>query len=277
VPKDPAVKKLGVWLRQTREAKGNTLEEAEASTRILARFLEILEAGNFAALPGGEVQARGFLRIYARYLDLPPDEVLARYIAEVHKAEDSEAVSAQALPLDHSSSNSTSFQQDFATYASSRWISMETILVVGAVLIVLLAIVAAVSYFMSRNLNARSVAAITATAPSETAPPSTATPTLHTPTPTFPTNPAGNVTLTLKATEHVWVRVKRDARTVFEQMMAPEQTETWTGREEIVVETGNGAGLQVAVNRQPQGTLCERGQVCSRAWGPSGEITTPGP
>jgi hypothetical protein len=149
---------------------------------------------------------------------------------------------------------------------------METILVVGVILIILLAIVAAVSYFLSRNLNAQSAAAITATAPLETALPPTATPTLFTPTPTFPANPAGNVMLTLKATEHVWVRVKRDGRTVFEELMTAEQTETWVGREEIVVETGNGAGLQVEVNRQPQGTMCGRGESCSRAWGPSGEI-----
>ncbi len=271
------MEKLGVWLRQTREARGSTLEEVEASTRILAHFLETLEAGNFAAIPGGEVQARGFLRIYARYLDLSTDEVLARYNAEVHKAESPETVSVQTLPPDRSNSGSTSFQQDFATYASSRWISMETILLVGAILIVLLATVAAVSYFMSRNLNVPSAAAITTTVPSETVTPPTATPTLFTPTPTFPANPAGNVVLTLKATEHVWVRVKRDGRTVFEKMMTPEQTETWTGREEIVVETGNGAGLQVEVNRQSQGTMCERGESCSRAWGPNGEKPTPAP
>ena len=268
------MEKLGVWLRQTREAKGSTLEEAEASTRILAHFLETLEAGNFAALPGGEVQARGFLRIYARYLDLPLDEVQARYNAETHKTESPEAVSAQKLPPDRSSGSSASFQQDFSTYASSRWISMETILVVGVILIVLLAVVAATSYILSRNLNEQASASITATVPAETAPPPTATPILFTPTPTFPVNPAGNVVLTLTATEHVWVRVKRDARTVFEQMMDPGQTETWTGREEIAVETGNGGGLQVEVNRQPQGTMCGQGQACSRAWGPSGEITT---
>ncbi|MCK4473457.1 MAG: helix-turn-helix domain-containing protein, partial [Anaerolineae bacterium] len=47
---------LGVWLRQTREARGDTLQDTEAATRIRVRFLEMLEAGDFAALPGGEVQ-----------------------------------------------------------------------------------------------------------------------------------------------------------------------------------------------------------------------------
>ena len=78
---------LGVWLRQTREAKGSTLEEAEIATCIRPRFLEALEASDFSAFPGGEVQVRGFLRIYARYLDLSPDEVLARYDTEKHGAQ----------------------------------------------------------------------------------------------------------------------------------------------------------------------------------------------
>ena len=78
---------LGLWLRQTREATGSTLEEAEIATCIRPRFLEALEASDFSAFPGGEVQVRGFLRIYARYLDLSPDEVLARYDIERHGAQ----------------------------------------------------------------------------------------------------------------------------------------------------------------------------------------------
>ena len=68
---------LGAWLCRTREAKESTLEEAESATRIRARFLEALEKGDLAAFPGGDVQIRGFLRIYAHYLDLPLDEVLS--------------------------------------------------------------------------------------------------------------------------------------------------------------------------------------------------------
>jgi hypothetical protein len=83
------------------------------------------------------------------------------------------------------------------------------------------------------------------------------------------------VTLMLEATEHVWVRVLTDGQTVFGGLMAPGQIASWSGQETIVVETGNGAGLQVTVNGQPQGAMGGRGQVCARAWGPGGEITAP--
>ena len=52
---------LGVWLRQTREAQGSSLEEVEAETRIRPRFLEALEQGDYGVFPGGTVQIRGFL------------------------------------------------------------------------------------------------------------------------------------------------------------------------------------------------------------------------
>jgi len=70
---------VGQWLRETREGKGISLAEVEEVTRIRQKFLAALEADDYAALPG-EVYVRGFLRNYATFLGLNPDEVLARYL-----------------------------------------------------------------------------------------------------------------------------------------------------------------------------------------------------
>jgi hypothetical protein len=104
---------------------------------------------------------------------------------------------------------------------------------------------------------------------------STQTPVPLTVVPTFPVDPEGYVMLTLQATEHVWVRVTVDGMTAFEGMLAPGQAETWSGKEEVAVETGNGAGLQVTVNGQLQGTMCGRAEACVRGWGPTGEVGVP--
>src|SRR5579871_2819119 len=69
---------LGQELRAAREARDLTLDEAERQTRIRAKHLDSLEQGNYAALPTA-VQARGFLRNYARFLGLDADEMVARY------------------------------------------------------------------------------------------------------------------------------------------------------------------------------------------------------
>lgn len=151
------MEKLGRWLREARKAKGTTLEEAEKATRIRARFLELLEAGDFAAFPGGDVQLRGFLRIYARYLDLSPEEVLGRYSAEVYDSQTPtpatalvEAQSESPEPSDDLTS--IRFQPRDIPVSSSlpRWMSVETVLIVGILLTVLLAVLALVSYVVNQ-------------------------------------------------------------------------------------------------------------------------------
>jgi hypothetical protein len=158
-------------------------------------------------------------------------------------------------------------------------VNLTTLVVVGAAIITLLATIVAGSYFAIRNADEQTTtaAAATPTAPGRGGvwPTATAIPTLLTVTPTFPVNPDGSVTLTLEASEHVWTRVTVDGLTVFEGMLPPEQIETWSGQQVISVDTGNGDGLSVTVNGQLQGTMCGRAEVCSRAWGPTGEIVVP--
>ena len=68
---------LGLLLRQTRESKELTLSDVEARVRIRQRYLAALEAGEWDQLPN-EVVGRGFFRIYARFLDLNADDLLAK-------------------------------------------------------------------------------------------------------------------------------------------------------------------------------------------------------
>ena len=273
---------LGVWLRQTREARGDTLQDTEAATHIRVRFLGMLEAGDFAALPGGEVQVRGFLLIYARYLGLSPDEVLARCDAEVRGVEAIVPATApaetQTAPSARLASGPVTFEPRDIPVSTSRprWMSLGTLMTVGVALIILIAVVTAVWYFAGRGADERAAVTAVVTAPAEAVLPMlTETPALPTSTPAFVASPEGGVTLTLEATEHVWVRVLTGGQTAFEELMAPGQVESWSDQEMVIVDTGNGAGLLVTVNRQSQGTMCGRGQVCTRAWGPGGEVSVP--
>lgn len=71
---------VGEHLRQLREAKRMSLAEVSRETRVPIASVERIEADRFDELPG-EVFVRGFLRAYAKALDVPADEVLARYTA----------------------------------------------------------------------------------------------------------------------------------------------------------------------------------------------------
>jgi cytoskeletal protein RodZ len=68
-------------LTTARERKGVDVYRAERDTKIRARYLGALEAGDYAELPGA-VYTKGFLRNYALYLGLDPDDVVRQWRRE---------------------------------------------------------------------------------------------------------------------------------------------------------------------------------------------------
>jgi hypothetical protein len=69
---------LGRILTEERTARGVSLEQAERDTRIARRYLLALEEEQWDEFPA-RAQARGFLRLYAQYLELDPAEMLALF------------------------------------------------------------------------------------------------------------------------------------------------------------------------------------------------------
>jgi len=80
VTADPAPT-LPERLYAARERKGVDLYRAERDTKIRARYLGALERGDYKELPGA-VYTKGFLRNYALYLGLDPDDVLGQWRRE---------------------------------------------------------------------------------------------------------------------------------------------------------------------------------------------------
>lgn len=68
-------------LYAARERKGVDLYRAERDTKIRARYLAALERGDYKELPGA-VYTKGFLRNYALYLGLDPEDVLRQWKRE---------------------------------------------------------------------------------------------------------------------------------------------------------------------------------------------------
>jgi cytoskeletal protein RodZ len=69
---------LAERLFAARERKGVDLNRAERDTKIRARYLAALERGDYRELPGA-VYTKGFLRNYAVYLRLDPDDVIGQW------------------------------------------------------------------------------------------------------------------------------------------------------------------------------------------------------
>ncbi|HJT63377.1 MAG TPA: helix-turn-helix transcriptional regulator, partial [Candidatus Limnocylindria bacterium] len=81
-----ASRTLGQTLRAAREGKRWDIARAERETRIRARYLVALEAGDYRDLPD-PVYTRGFVRNYAQYLGLDPNWCLDLYRLETHPGE----------------------------------------------------------------------------------------------------------------------------------------------------------------------------------------------
>ncbi len=68
---------IGQQLKAARIARNLSLEKVTQATHIKPRLLAALEADDFESLPS-PVQARAFLRLYAEFLGLSLDEIIAR-------------------------------------------------------------------------------------------------------------------------------------------------------------------------------------------------------
>jgi hypothetical protein len=81
-----------------RERKGVDLFRAERDTKIRARYLAALERGDYRDLPGA-VYTKGFLRNYALYLGLDPDEIINQWRRERADIREPQAILAVPRPI----------------------------------------------------------------------------------------------------------------------------------------------------------------------------------
>lgn len=260
---------LGELLKQTRESKSLSLAEAEESTRIRQRFLKALEEEDFEELPD-EVCARGFLRNYANYLGLDPQQVVSMHAGQRNRTDGS----------------GLSFGRPQTDFSEFQWmeLSMQPTLdifsfdlLIGVVVLVGLVIFGgwwAYNQYVTPLLEATPEQATAAGIPTATdvtdwvlAPTSTPIPTF-TPTPTItPTPPFyTGVTIELIIHERSWVQVIVDDVKRFEGTLESGDRRNWAGDDHVVVRCGNAGGVEVVVNGKSQGMLGEQGQVIDREW-----------
>lgn len=89
-------------LAAARERKGVDLVRAERDTKIRVRYLSALERGDYRDLPGA-VYTKGFLRNYAIYLGLDPEDVLRQWRRERGEQTAPEAAIVPPRPLEEPS------------------------------------------------------------------------------------------------------------------------------------------------------------------------------
>jgi cytoskeletal protein RodZ len=277
------MEEIGRKLKDRRERLGLTLEEVERSTRIRANRLEALESGEFDTLPS-EVQARGFLRNYADYLDLDPEEILASYDLS-RGGQDRKP----RFPRPGNRSAAGVSRQPIGRRGRSIAELLTSGLVIAAVAAVFFWGVASIVTSLNTPEPTELPQELASFNDPTALPTTTATPAPQlsldgvavtalaqngiTPTPTLILPVLDSVRVELTAVSETWVRLSVDGEEVFQGRMAPGDRLEYTGEENIELLTGNAGGLRVVFNGQDQGPLGDLAQVVERVWSPRGIVT----
>jgi cytoskeleton protein RodZ len=298
---------LGNILREAREMKGLTLGDVQDEIRINSRYLQALEQGEYAALPTA-VHARGFLRNYARFLDLDPNPLLERFEATLQQMPSTASSNAPDLLLEPRK-DQTFFNPVNVDLTGNAVGGPERNMRIIILLALLITIGLAASRFIPLlrgngdgrdNLPAliESLLAPEEPEPSLTGeeletpgeglmPGGTSQPILPTernnpeavgtsPASSPPIQPAlpatmETVRLRLDITERTWIRVTIDGEVVFEDQVTQDDSPLeWEADAEAQLLTGNAAGVFVTINDVEIGRLGGRGEVGEGNWTTTG-------
>ncbi|MEM1202434.1 MAG: RodZ domain-containing protein [Acidobacteriota bacterium] len=94
---DDGVESFGPWLRRQREMREIDLREIAETSKISLRYLQDLEEGRFEHLPA-PVFTKGFLRQYAKYVGLDPEEVVNAFLDARRANEDEDEDGPEIVP-----------------------------------------------------------------------------------------------------------------------------------------------------------------------------------
>jgi len=95
---------VGDFLRDVRKRKGLSIDEIAEGTGIRAQYIDALENGDYAKIPG-DVFIKGFIRNYGNFLNLDGNALVEQY--KNHTLLKEETIKAALLSIDEDSSKST--------------------------------------------------------------------------------------------------------------------------------------------------------------------------
>jgi len=239
-------------LKQTREAKGLTLDIVHQATKIPLDALKAIEEG-YSVRMLTPFYYRGFLKIYAEFLGLDPVEVLSRY--EVQQPKPASVVPSSRFDQFKRSPEMMEaagefFRQIFSPKNRSMMVRIAGIAL--AVFVVLKAGGCAVNVFKKHPVIKSAVAVKKIQRAEEfTAPQSQI----------IKAQNGAGVSLAVRVPGNTWIRVKADDKVVFQARMKKGTTENWSAQEQIELSGKNINELDLEVNGRHIGPLggAERG------------------
>jgi cytoskeleton protein RodZ len=233
---------LGERFAAAREARGLSLSDVSEQIRIRSIYLAAIEDDNWSAV-GAPVYVRGFLRTYARFLGLPPEEVVSAFNEIAQPPGTPEAEQAAPAPIERRARPGS----------LTIWVAaLVAVLLVAFVVYNELTIPRGGTSIASATANPSPLAS--ATAGGLTAQPEA------TPSPLFGAN-----TLALVISAPSWLRVTVDGSVSMEGTFPAGTSKTFHGKNALV-RIGNAGGVEIYVDGKDVGKLGKSGDVAERAF-----------
>lgn len=238
---DAGPENLGERFRAAREARGLLLSDAGEQVRIRSVYLAAIEEENWKAI-GAPVYVRGFLRTYARFLGLDPEEAVAAF---------------NRTQPEPAASNATAGRE--AERGSAPWRSSLVLWIAGTIAVLLVAFVVYNELTMNRGQ-----VAVEASATAAAAPPSTAPVAPH-PAGTPASEPGGANSLAVVLSAPSWLRVTVDGNVSMEGTFPAGTSKTFHGKTALV-RIGNAGGVEIYIDGKARGKLGKSGDVVEQTF-----------
>lgn len=248
---------IGEALKEARIRKSITLEDVHAKLKIHPRVLQLLEENKFDKLPS-PLFVKSFLRSYADFLEVNPNEIVKTYEREGEKAPE------QVLfikPAQHKEKIRTPFQ-----------IRKNMIIGSAAILLGFAVFSVPVFYILKStggkeikhshpNKNAKAAKPESPVLPPKT----TSSPIPRVTTSSYQKNSEewlrspqlGNfpsldkqkpLELRVKALDNVWMRVTCDGKVLFQSVLKKGASESWSANASVEIWSGNASNMSLSLN-----------------------------
>ncbi len=227
---------FGEYLKREREYRHITLDELSNATRIRKYYLDAIERDEYNLLPG-ESYLKGFVRSYAKYIGIDPDDAILRLESYLKQYESKKTPVPEKQPL--------------VTKPKRIYI---IIAIAGIIFIVALAGI------IKKNRMTETIKEVKKT---EILKPKEQPSIARTEERTLAQEEKKKeqLQIRIRAKEKTWIMVKRDNEKPFDVILWEGDVANWFAEERISLRIGNAQGVEITFNGIPLKNLGAKGEV----------------
>jgi cytoskeletal protein RodZ len=237
----------GERLRQARELKGLSLEDAQAKTKIHIGVLRVLEKGE-APRNVNPIYLKGFLKIYAGLLGLEPKSIVEGFNLDLPPAEDRQ-IKIKEEPRKK--------EINFSLQDPQLKLVLKSLVSLVILLVAVYLVFSLLKTVFHRKPKPPAVVKHAVTA--ITGPEAVTEPVAK--ISNIPIVKSSRIKLAVRAKESAWIQVKSDGKTVFSGILRRGLSENWTAKERIEISLGDAGGVELEVNGKRIPALGRKGEV----------------